>query len=318
MRLIRTIALLLLALCATAYAAEKPKFYHPLRLPDGHPEMQGNWTMSDLTPLERPEGFTQLAITAADAARLKAQYLDPPGPTQPDDPGLDRDRVFEPIRGQLRSSLIIDPPDGKIPWRDDYKEKPLALRRAVLNALDNPEERPPLERCVGSTGAPPMQPMGDNNEYQFVQTPTITAIISETIHDARLVRMNGTHSPAAVTSWLGDSIGWWEHDTLVVETKYFSSSSSVRLTRRYVFLVSPATTVIERFTRASDHELNYIFTVTDPTYYTRSWTGETHLLRSNHKMFEYACHEGNYSMRNILEAARANDLKTSSAIAPTR
>jgi hypothetical protein len=317
MRPIRTITFLLLALCATAYAAEKPKFYHPLRLPDGHPEMQGNWTMSDLTPLERPEGFTQLAITAADAARLKAQYLDPSGPTQPDDPGLDRDRVFEPIRGQLRSSLIIDPPDGKIPWRDDYKEKPLALRRAVLNALDNPEERPPLERCVGSTGAPPMQPMGDNNEYQFVQTPTITAIISETIHDARLVLMNGTHSPAAVTSWLGDSIGWWEHDTLVVETKYFSSSSSVRLTRRYVFLVSPATTVIERFTRVSDHELNDIFTVTDPTYYTRSWTGETHLLRSNHKMFEYACHEGNYSMRNILEAARADDLKTSSAIAPT-
>ena len=273
--------------------------------------------MSDLTPLERPEGFTQRTITVADAARLKAQYLNPPGPTQPDDPGLDRDRSFEPIRGQLRSSLIIDPRDGKIPWRDDYKEKPLALRRAVLNALDNPEERPPLERCVGSTGAPPMQPMGDNNEYQFVQTPTITAIVSETIHDARLVRMNGTHSPAAVTSWLGDSIGWWDHDTLVVETKYFSSSSSVRLTRRYVFLVSPATTVLERFTRVSDHELNYIFTVNDPTYYTRSWTGETHLLRSNHKMFEYACHEGNYSMRNILEAARANDLKASSVITPT-
>jgi hypothetical protein len=103
-----------------------------------------------------------------------------------------------------------------------------------------------------------------------VQTPTTTAIVSETIHDARIIRMSGTHSPAVITSWLGDSVGWWEHDT----------------------------------TRVSDYELNYIFTVSDPTYYTRSWTGETHLLRSKHKMFEYACHEGNYSMRNILEAAR--------------
>jgi hypothetical protein len=287
--------------------------YRPPRLPDGHADMEGNWTISNLTPLERPEGITQLTITAADAKRLEALYLVPPGgPDQPDDPGLARDRSFEPIRGELRSSLIIDPDNGKIPWKDDYKGKPAALRRSVLNAFDNPEERPPLERCLGSTGAPPMQPMGDNNEYRFVQTPTTAVIISESIHDARIVRMNGTHSPAAVTSWLGDSVGWWEHDTLVVETKYFSTSSAVRLTRRHIFLVSPETTVLERFTRVSDHELNYVFTVSDPTYYTRSWTGETHLLHSNHKMFEYACHEGNYSMRNILEAARASDHKASS------
>jgi hypothetical protein len=308
----------LLASCATGHTVERPKTNHLPRLPDGHVDMQGNWTISNLTPLERPEGITRLSITAADAARLQAEYLVPAGgPNQPDDPGLDRNRSFEPIRGQLRSSLIIDPNDGKIPWRDGYREKSAALRRSVLNAFDNPEERPPLERCVGSTGSPPMQPMGDNNEYLFVQTPTTTAIVSETIHDARIIRMNETHSPAALTSWLGDSIGWWEHDTLVVETKYFSSSSSVRLTRRHVFLVSPQTTVIERFTRVSDNELNYVFTVTDPTYYTRSWTGETHLLRSQHSMFEYACHEGNYSMRNILEAARANDPKATSAIAPT-
>ena len=315
MRPIPSISLVLLALCATAHAAEAPKTYQAPRLPDGHADLEGNWTISNLTPLERPEGFTELEITAADAARLKAEYLDPPGsPNQPDDPGLDRNRSFEPIRGQLRSSLIIDPNDGKIPWKDQYRTKPLALRRSVLNAFDNPEERPPLERCVGSTGAPPMQPMGDVNEYHFVQTPTTTVIVSETIHDARIIRMSGTHSPAVITSWLGDSVGWWEHDTLVIETKYFSPSSSVRLTRRHAFLVSPETAVIERFTRVSEHELNYVFTVSDPTYYTRSWTGETHLLRSNHKMFEYACHEGNYSMRNILEAARANDLKALSDI----
>jgi len=103
----------------------------------------------------------------------------------------------------------------------------------------------------------------------------------------------------------------------VVETKYFAPSSAVRLNARYVYFVSPETVVIERFTRVSDSELNYVFTVSDPSFYTRPWTGETHLLRSRDRMFEYACHEGNYSMRNILEAARANDVKISTVVLPT-
>jgi hypothetical protein len=126
-----------------------------------------------------------------------------------------------------------------------------------------------------------------------------------------MIRMNGTHSPEHLTSWLGDSIGRWEKDTLVVETKYFSPNSAVRLRgRNNLFLVSPQTVVIERFTRVSDRELNYVFTVSDPTYYTRPWTGETHPLRSTKRMFEFACHDGNYSMRDMLEAARANDPST--------
>jgi hypothetical protein len=141
-------------------------------------------------------------------------------------------------------------------------------------------------------------------------------IVSELIHDARMIRMNSTHSPAALTSWLGDSIGWWDKDTLVVETKYFSPNSAVRLRPQSTFLVSPNTTVTERFTRVSDHELNYVFTVSDPTYYTRSWTGETHWMRSHAKIFEYACHEGNYSMRDMLEAARSRDAKESIALVP--
>jgi hypothetical protein len=230
------------------------------------------------------------------------------GPNQPDDPGRAlEDRSFEPIRGKLRSSQIIDPTDGRIPWNEAYKEKPAALRRAALTEFDNPEQRPPLERCLGSNGAPPMQPNPEGNFYQFVQTPDTTVIVSEVSHDARIVRMNSRHSPAAIASWLGDSIGWWEKDTLVVETKYFAPNSAVRMNSRYLFLVSPQTTVIERFSRVSDHELNYVFSVSDPTYYTRSWTGETHFLRSKDRMFEGACHEGNYSMRNILEAARTHD-----------
>ncbi len=297
-----------LALCATAPAAENLRIYRPPRLPDGHADMQGMWKNSNLTPLERAPGFTQLIITAADAERLRAEFVDPPGGVNvPDDPGRELDRTFEPIRGEFRSSLIIDPDDGKIPWQEMYKEKPAALRRAVLTAFDNPEQRPPLERCLGSTAVPPMQPTGDNSMYQIVQTPATIVIMSEFIHDARMIRMNATHSPAVITSWLGDSIGWWEHDTLVIETKNFSPGSALRLTMRVLFLVSPQAIVIERFTRLSRNEMNYVYTVNDPTYYTRPWTAETHWMHSNGRMFEVACHEGNYSMRGMLEAARSPD-----------
>jgi hypothetical protein len=302
----------LLALLGTAQGADKATHYRPPRSPDGHSDMEGIWKNSNLTPLERPQEFTQLTITAADAARLKALYLAGTGPNQPDDPGRAlEDRNFEPIRGEMRSSQIVDPRDGQIPWKDGYKEKLAALRGEIFTAFDNPEQRPTAERCLSSTGAPPMQPTLDNNLYQIVQTPAITVIVSELVHDARLIRMNEMHSPAALTSWLGDSVGWWEGETLVIETKYFSPNSAVRLNPRFAFMVSPTTTVVERFTRVSDRELNYVFTVSDPTYYTRPWTGEAHLLRSTKRMFEYACHEGNYSMRDMLEAARAdhaNDL----------
>jgi hypothetical protein len=302
---------LFLGLCATANAAQKPNTYRAPRLPDGHADMEGIWKNSDLTPLERPQEFAGLVISAADAARLKAQYLIPPGgPDQPDDPGRTlENRSFEPIRGELRSSQIVDPADGKIPWKDGYKERLAALRREVLTAFDNPEQRPTAERCLSSTGAPPMQPTLDDNLYQVVQTPATTVIVSELGHDARSIRMNEVHSPAALTSWLGDSVGWWEGETLVIETKYFSPHSAVRLNPRFAFMVSPTTIVVERFTRVSSDELNYVFIVTDPTYYTRDWTGEAHLLRSTNRMFEFACHEGNYSMRDMLEAARASDLK---------
>lgn len=307
----RTVCLGLLVLSTLGHAAEKPTPYRAPRLPDGHVDMQGIWKNSNLTPLERPQEFTQLTITAADAKRLQAQYyLGIGGPNQPNDPGIFLEaRSFEPIRGELRSSQIIDPQDGKIPWIDGYQEKIAIQRRAVLSAFDNPEERPGLERCLSSSSAPPMQPTGDNNMYQIVQTPGAAVIRSELIHDARIVRMNATHSPAEITSWLGDSVGRWEGNTLIVETKYFSPSSAVRLTARFAFFVSPTTLVIERFTLVSDKELNYVFTVSDPAYYTRPWTGETHWLRSNANIYEFACHEGNYSMRDMLEAARAQDAK---------
>jgi hypothetical protein len=306
--------LILLSNYSIGHPAGQPRGgYHPPRTPDGHVDLEGTWTISNLTPLERPQEFAQLRITAADAARVRKDFLEPQGAAnQPDDPGRDVERTVEPIRGELRSSLIIDPADGKIPWQDAYKGSAAESRRAVLGALDNPEQRPPLERCLGSGAAPPMLPSADINLYRIVQTPAMTVIFAELIHDARMIRMYTTHAPAAITSWLGDSIGWWEGDTLVVETKHFSPSSALRLTRVYLFLVSSQTTVIERFTRVSSNEINYVFTVTDSLLYARPWTAETHLLSSNARLFEYACHEGNYGMRNILEAARQLDANEAS------
>jgi hypothetical protein len=143
--------------------------------------------------------------------------------------------------------------------------------------------------------------------HQIVQTPASVLIQSEWNRDARVVRMNARHNPAAVTSWLGDSVGWWDGDTLVVETRHFSSASRERSTGGVYFLVSPATVVTERFTRTAADELRYEFTVTDPTWYTTTWKGHSLLRRSRETIFEFACHEGNYAVRFVLQGLRAKE-----------
>ena len=141
--------------------------------------------------------------------------------------------------------------------------------------------------------------------HLIVQTPQATVIFAEWMQQARVIRMNAQHVHPAVTSWLGDSIGWWEGNTLVVETRNFTPSDRTRIGVDGVYLVSPRTIVTERFTRISDEEIVYRFTVEDPTWYVRPWTGETHFTRTDDRMIEAACHEGNYTMRFMLEAARA-------------
>ena len=147
-----------------------------------------------------------------------------------------------------------------------------------------------------------------------MQTPSAVLIQSEWNRDARVVRIDSRHNPAALASWLGDSIGWWEGDTLVVETRHFVAASRVRYTGGVYFLVSPATVVTERFTRTSDDELSYEFAVVDPTWYTATWKGRNHLRRSPETIFEFACHEGNYAVRFVLQALRAQEAAQSSEI----
>jgi hypothetical protein len=305
----RFVGMVLVAGCITltAEAADPPKAFRAPRSSDGHAEFEGIWINSNLTPLERPTKVDHAILTAAEAASLTRDYFES-GNDAPDDPGrLLETRSFEAIRGEFRSSVIVDPVDGKLPWAESHQKDQAALRRATMEAFDNPEDRPPPERCLASTASPPMVPTIDNNLFHIIQTPTIIAIVSELIHDARMIRMNSTHSPKDVGSWLGDSIGWWENDTLVVEAKNFAPHSGVRSRGRDTFMVSPHTVVIERFTRATKDEINYQFTVTDPTLYSRPWSGETHLMKSSERMFEYACHEGNYSMRGVLQAARDSE-----------
>jgi hypothetical protein len=296
----------LLAAAAAAQAGE----YRPPRLNDGQVDLQGVWSHRNITPLERPEQFKSLAITREEAAALQARILAKSEDlSRPAEPSVYFwDRGIEPVRGEYRSSIIVEPADGKIPGNEHFKTRAKAAGAAVLTAFDGPEARPGSERCLAAiSAAPPVTVVPASDLRQIVQTPTAIVIASEELHEARVVRMNAKHTPAAVTSWLGDSIGWWEGETLVIETKYFAPTSAERAGPAHVFLVGLDTTVTERITRISADELSYVFTVEDPTYYTRPWKGETRFGRSDEPILEYACHEGNYSLTYALMGGRATD-----------
>jgi hypothetical protein len=300
--------------CVAAFASDgalaDAVTYRPPRLADGRPDLQGVWDYTDAIPLERLPGFTTLVIAPEQAAAIEHALEqiaeDRQKPTEPTE--YFNARRTRPIRGELRSSIIVDPPDGRIPGTPAFKEWQVRTRAEVFNALDGPEQRPTSERCLGNPASQPPNLYNPGlNLRQIVQTPDAVLMVSEVIHFARIIRLNAAHAPAAVTSWAGDSIGWWEGDTLVVETKHFTPSDRGRVVRDIAFLVSPDATVTERITRVSDDEINYVFTVDDPAHYTQPWTGETHFIRTNDNLLEFACHEGNYSLRFILQGGRARD-----------
>ena len=257
------------------------------RLPrhaDGRPNLEGMWSNTNATALARPPGYAQLVITEAEARELDSRRIasdeDRSTPTEPTE--WTEERHIERVSGSLRSSIIIEPSDGQIPGNEAFRKRVASIPAAILHAMDGPEQRPSSERCLGSQGVqPPTLSIATINLHLIVQTAQTIVFFSEWLHEARVIRMNARHSHPAVTSWLGDSIGWWEGDTLVVETKYFTPSDQARTSPLGIFLVSPTTTVIERFTRISRQELNYRFTVEDPKWYERPWTGETHLMLSD-------------------------------------
>jgi hypothetical protein len=355
-------AALVLAFVAVALgvpmAGQGPGRWTPPRTADGHPDLQGNWDVSTITPVERLPVFGgRPVLTAAEAAALeRAEATRNEKLDQADAADRDRsappvggaasnpnatylERVFEAgggtvggynnfwiaagsrvvtVNGEKRSSIVIDPPDGRVP-----KMIPSAIRRneefrrrtvspdaaeggatGPASAFDNPESRPLAERCLlgfSSTSGPPTMPnYFYNNLKQIVQTKDHVLIFVEMVHDARIIRMNAEHQPASVRRWMGDSIGRWEGDTLVVETTNFTAKTQF-------YGSSENLKVTERFTRTGPDTIIYRFTVEDPSTWERPWTGEYDWARSDEQIFEYACHEGNHGLENVLRGARAAD-----------
>jgi hypothetical protein len=274
-------------------------------------DLSGIWSNGSYTVFERPKELPRLVLTPAEAeafeAPLRALHGMPVSKEgtvgQAESEFNERGSGLLRIRGEIRASLIVDPADGQIPWRPDIRaryelDKRPQDRKDPMDA--NPEELNPFTRCLLAPGTTaPMIPGADTNVYEFVQTPDVLAIVSEKFHDTRIIPLTGPPDPHPLASWLGSSAGRWAGEALVVETAGFGPGVVLRGAG-----VSPATRVTETFTRLAAHEILYGFTVDDETLYTRPWRGENLFVPAPGRLFEYACHEGNYGLPDILRIAR--------------
>ena len=315
--------------------AETPADWEVPRTSFGHPSLEGVWSSATVTTLERvlPVPFKKLELNKLEADTIERGFnsffesdKDPSDPNAPaPEEGanvggyntfwMDPGEKLMVVKGTIRSSIIVHPSNGMIPYHDEARAMLDDYISGVSgkNArLDGPEQRPLGERCIvgfGSTGGPPMLPVLYNNHYKIVQTPDHVAILVEMNHDARIVRLDSEHVPPQVTPWLGDSIGTWDEDTLVVETTNFHPGQSFRLAIKHQVYMSPEARVVERFTRVGPGEILYEFTVDDPSAYKEPWKGEMTLRKTPGPIYEYACHEGNYSLPGILAGARYEERK---------
>ncbi len=273
------------------------------RTPDGRPDLQGMWYFGTATPLERPKEFDGKPIlTLEEAAAFERREADRirQTPTVHPPEWLDYGTKVVP---DLRSSLITDPPDGRVPALTAEARQRLSSRAARRRAAENPEAFPPHERCIIFGAGPPILPGPYNNNLQIVQTPGAVVVVTEMIHDARIVPLDGPPSPPApVRSWLGSSRGRWEGDTLVIETTHFNDETSLRGSDHHL-------RVIERLWLEGADALRYEFTIDNPTAFTRQWSGALTLTRTSDRMYEFACHEANYGLPNMLQAARYEERK---------
>lgn len=298
-------------------AAVAPAYVVP-RTPDGHPDLQGVWDYRTATPLERPAQFKDTPfLTDEDVAEYERRAATRPDGRPPDDPRTDPS-VQSPdwldygktVVRTRRSSLVIDPPDGRIPPLTPGAQARAAARRDArqnVGPADDPEVRSTWERCI-TRGLPEgVLPAGYNNNIQIIQTSQYVVLLMEMIHDARIVPLDGRpHLPSGTGQWMGDSRARWDGNTLVVETANFSDRSNFRGSADKLRLV-------ERLTRTSATTITYQFTVEDPTTWTRPWTVEIPLELSDGLVYEYACHEGNHGLRNILSQARSSERRAAAS-----
>jgi hypothetical protein len=318
------------------------------RLPDGHPDLQGTYDLATLTPLERTAG-TNAVLTPEEAAKLEKEAAaerdkgneaikggDRAAPPKGGDGStgpaggvggynvfwLDPGSRYSVVDGQIRASIVVDPPNGRVPpLNPAARKRMLALLARPTSdkqesrdvgleppgSYDNPEQRPLGERCLlgfGSTSGPPALPdYFYNNLHQIVQTPDSVMILTEMVHDARIVRMNAQHLPKTIRRWMGDSVGHWEGDTLVVDTTNFNDQTRFRGSTENLH-------VVERFSRMDAKTLLYRFTVEDPATWDQPWTGEYAWPATSEHIYEYACHEANYALEDILRGARVREAES--------
>ena len=300
-----------------AAGAAAKKSAKKLHTPWGDPDLGGIWSNATTTPLERPsdlEGKAELSDAEHEERQQKIQDSRSTDKTpQAGDPGTYNEIWWE--RGKLlkATSIIIDPPDGRLPALTPEGKREADRRAAASNGheWDSVQDRNLHERCLLYHGVPPM-PTGYNNNYQIAQTPDYIAILSEMIHEVRLIPLKPRpHTGPAMRQWMGDSRGHWEGDTLVVESVNFNSYAGGLWALNHTSLEGSGETlkVVERFKRVDEDSIDYQFTVDDPKTFIRPWTGSLPMSKIDGPIFEYACHEGNYAMTSILAGARAEEKK---------
>jgi hypothetical protein len=283
---------------------------------DGTPDIQGTFTFATITPLQRPAELAGKAVlTPEEAAQFEKSendrlnrdlYTPEKGQPSAGYPPQSQGGVLsyndfwyergDKLTGDRRTSLIVDPPDGRIPYTAEARQRS-AQRAARGEVFDNPEDLSLVDRCIlGFNAGPPMISGTYNNNLQIVQSPGYVVIFNEMVHNARIIPTDG-RPHGTVPMWTGDSRGHWEGDTLVVETTNFKRETSLPGS-------TAQTKVVERFRRVDPKTIDYQFTVTDPTAYARSWTASMPLRAIDELLYEYACHEGNYGMMDVLRGAR--------------
>ena len=300
------------------------------RTPDGQPDLQGTWTNATVTPFQRPaqlgskQFFTPEEAAAFEKQRIQQGNTDLiEGERGASDLARRAYNNFWTDRGTrvaktMRTSLVMDPPDGRVPPFTPEAQKRFDAFRAeqAKHPSDGPEDRLLTERCIlfGAAG-PPMLPEPYNNNYEIVQSRGMVAIAVEMNHETRIIPLDRRpHLPSQIRQWTGDSRGRWEGDTLVVDSTNFKFNNQSRFGVGYLDgMTDQNLHVVERFRRTDPNTIIYQATIDDPTVYTKPWTVEISMAKRTGRLFEYACHEGNYAMMDMLSGARAEERKAAGA-----
>ena len=323
------VAFFALIITVPAFAQPQPskaslkKIWSLPRTPEGHPNLQGIWDSASLTPLQRPvelgtkEFYTEQEAAAYEKKRVQELNRDRRDGGQEADLARSYNELFYDRGTKLartkRTSMVIDPPDGRIPaMTAEARAKFQALQAQFAeHAADSPKHRPLPDRCIMfSQSGPPMIPGNYNNYYQIVQTPDYLTILAEMGNQVRIIPLDGRPSPPdSIRQWAGVSRGHWEGDTLVVETTNFQFNDRSRFGVQYEGMSDQNLRIIERFARTGPDSITYRATIDDPTVYTSPWTMEASLEKAAGPIYEYACHEGNYAMAGVLAGAREQERK---------